>query len=92
MGRLFTPPSPLQDDLMTVVGTTGIPYHCPDRGAFDDHLAQLRARLHHARRFPELLQIFRADIDRLLDCRDLLAMLAAAAEPPPAHPRRASAA
>ncbi len=92
MGPLFTPPpKPVEDDLLTVIGASGIAYHCPDRSAYDRHLADLRSRLQHARRFPALQRIYRDDIDTLLDCRELLATAsgsaaAATSTPPSAEP------
>jgi hypothetical protein len=76
MGRLFTNPDPLVDDLMTVVGRSGIPYYCPDRAAFAQHLADLCRRLQQGRRFAALVRIYRDDIDTLLDCRELLELVA----------------
>jgi hypothetical protein len=82
MGPLFTPPpKPVEDDLFTVIGTSGIAYRCPDRGAFDRHLADLRNRMRHGRRFPALQRVYLDDIDTLLDCRELLAMAFASAAP-----------
>ena len=90
MGPLFTPPpQPVEHDLLTVIGASGIAYHCPDRGAYYRHLADLRSRLQHARRFPALQRIYRDDIDTLFDCRELLAIAfgsAAAASAPVAAP------
>ena len=82
MGPLFTPPpKPVEDDLFTVIGASGIAYRCPDRGAYDRHLADLHSRLRQARRYPALQRIYRDDIDTLLDCRELLAIAFGSAAP-----------
>jgi hypothetical protein len=87
MGPLFTPPpKPVEDDLFTVIGTSGIAYRCPDRSTYDRHLADLRSRLRHARRFPALQRIYREDIDTLLDCRELLAIAFGSPDPAPEPP------
>jgi hypothetical protein len=82
MGPLFTPPpEPVEDDLHTVIGASGTAYRCPDRSAYDRHLADLHSRLQHARRFPALQRIYRDDIDTLFDCRELLAIAFGSAAP-----------
>jgi len=70
-----SPPSPVHDPLITVVGAIGVPYLCSSIEAVDGHLADLhrRARL-LARKFPRLAKSYRSDIDQLLDRRCWLAM------------------
>jgi len=84
----MSPPPPVNDPLITVVGAIGVPYLCPTIEAVDGHLADLhrRARL-LARKFPRLAKSYRSDIDQLLDRRCWLAM----APTPAASPALTSA-
>lgn len=66
----------IDHDLMTIVGPSGAPYYCPDAQAFEDHVAGLWNRLYHARSFPDVARSVRADIRALLECRELLEMVA----------------
>jgi hypothetical protein len=66
------------DPLTTVFGAEGATYSCPDLPALDAHLASLCHRLQRATpRFPALVVLFRAEIDRLLDRRRWLELEAA---------------
>jgi hypothetical protein len=67
------------DPMVTVFGAEGATYRCPDLASVDAHLASLCARLRHATpRFPALVALFRAEIDRLLDRRRWLELASVA--------------
>jgi hypothetical protein len=66
------------DPLTTVFGAESSTYSCPDLEAVDAHLARLCDRLRLAGpRFPALVDLFRAEIDLLLDRRRWLELTAA---------------
>lgn len=69
MGRLCTP-GPNLDPAVTVYGST--PYNAPDIATIDLHLAGLVARIGKAHALPRLVEIYRADMDLLLDRRAFL--------------------
>ena len=71
------------DPLTTVFGAEGATYSCPDLPSLDAHLAKLCVRLGHATpRFPALIQLFRSEIDRLLDRRRWLELESTVAPTP----------
>lgn len=69
MGRLCTP-GPNLDPATTVFGST--PFNCPDIRTIDLHLLGLIARIEKAHALPRLVEIYRADMDLLLDRRSYL--------------------
>jgi hypothetical protein len=71
------------DPLTTVFGAESATYSCPDLAAVDVHLGRLCQRLELASpRFPVLVDLFRAEIDLLLDRRWWLERTAATAPAP----------
>jgi hypothetical protein len=68
-------PSRNLDPLRILHGTRGDRYDCPDVDTVDRHIGRLRRRLAKlGSQRPDITQVCRADIDRLLDRRAWLAL------------------
>lgn len=66
----WSSPTPSFDPLSTVVGLYGVRYPCPDLATVDRHIRVLCDRIRHAvPHFPQLVAVFRDEIDLLLDRR-----------------------
>jgi hypothetical protein len=64
---------PESDPLVTMIGPiTGRIYHCPDLAAVDQHLRELVRVVASLAHLPDLVGVYRDDIDRLLARRSWL--------------------
>ena len=71
---MFAPARHL-DPLRVVHGTRGDRYDCPDTTVVDRHIRRLRHRIAAAgARSPDVAEVCRIDIDRLLDRRAWLTL------------------
>ena len=75
-------PATLLDPLRLVHGSGNNRYDCPDLAALDRHIDRLHRRITGlGDRVPEVAEICRADIDRLLDHRSWLTLAVTFDEP-----------
>jgi hypothetical protein len=82
---MFAPARHL-DPLRIVHGTRGDRYDCPDVTIVDRHIARLRRRIiTTCARSPDVAQVYRTDIDRLLDRRRSQRLTGRAAGHRPVH-------
>ncbi|HSU11714.1 MAG TPA: hypothetical protein VLK57_21170, partial [Pseudonocardia sp.] len=73
-GRMFAPARHL-DPLRIVHGTRGARYDCPDVATVDGHLVRLSRRVATGGvESPDVVEVCRTDIDRLLDRRTWLTL------------------
>ena len=71
---MFAPARHL-DPLRSVHGTRNDRYDCPDLATLDRHIVRLRRRIAAVgTRLPDVAEVCRADVDRLLDRRAWLTL------------------
>ena len=71
---MFAPARHL-DPLRSVDGTRNDRYDCPDLATLDRHIVRLRRRIAAVgTRLPDVAEVCRADVDRLLDRRAWLTL------------------
>lgn len=75
-------PAALLNPLRLVHGTRSERYDCPDLATLDQHIARLCRRIARlGDQVPDVAEVCRADIDRLLDHRSWLTLPVALDEP-----------